>query len=67
MSVRPTSKRWVERARSFMSLAQSERAPLQVVNCEPPGPVTQQAVSVDEVVLSLSVSCRLDAGMKSGG
>jgi hypothetical protein len=50
-----------------MSLAQSERAPLQVVNCEPPGPVTQQAVSVDEVVLSLSVSCRLDAGTKSGG
>ncbi|WP_395833110.1 hypothetical protein [Cystobacter fuscus] len=54
-------KRWVERARGFMALAQSERAPLQVVNCEPPGEVKQQEVSVDEVVLSLAVSCRLDA------
>ncbi len=56
--------RWVERARAFMFQAQSERAPLQVVNCEPPGQVTQQSLSVDEVVLSLAVSCRLDAVVK---
>jgi hypothetical protein len=55
------TKRWVERARGFMALAQSERSPLQVVGCEPPGEVKQQTVSVDEVVLSLAVSCRLDA------
>ncbi len=61
------TKRWVERARTFMSQAQSERTPLQVVNCEPPGPVTQQEVSVDEVVLSLALSCRLDAVAKSDG
>jgi hypothetical protein len=54
------TKRWVERARGFMALAQSERAPLQVVGCQPPDEVKQQAVSVDEVVLSLAVSCRLD-------
>jgi hypothetical protein len=56
-------KRWVERARGFMALAQSERAPLHVVGCEPPGEVKQQEVSVDEVVLSLAVSCRLDTAV----
>jgi len=61
------TKRWVERARSFMVQAQSERAPLQLVNCEAPGEVTQKRVSVDEVVLSLALGCRLDAVAKSGG
>jgi hypothetical protein len=54
-------KRWVERTRGFTTQAQSERAPLHVVGCEVPGEVRQQPVSVDEVVLSLAVSCRLDA------
>ncbi|WP_375768428.1 hypothetical protein NR798_43240 [Archangium gephyra] len=57
-------KRWVERARGFISQAQSERAPLQFSGCEPPGAVKQEPVSVDEVVLSLAVSCRLDAVAK---
>ncbi|KFA87413.1 hypothetical protein [Archangium violaceum] len=57
-------KRWVERARGFVSQAQSERAPLQLVGCEPPGAVKQAPVSVDEVVLSLAMSCRLDAVTK---
>jgi len=57
-------KRWVERARDFMSQAQSAQAPLQIVGCAPPGEVTQRPVSVDEVVLSLAVSCRLDAVAK---
>lgn len=57
-------KRWVERARGFMSQAQSPEAPLRLVGCAPPGAVTQQPVSVDEVVLSLAVSCRLDVVAK---
>jgi len=57
-------KRWVERARGFISQAQSEQAPLQLAGCEPPGAVKQQPVSVDEVVLSLAVGCRLDAVTK---
>ncbi|AKJ07991.1 Hypothetical protein AA314_09617 [Archangium gephyra] len=57
-------KRWVERARGFSAQAQSERAPLQLVACEPPGAVKQEPESVDEVVLSLAVSCRLDAVTK---
>ncbi|MFY0528061.1 hypothetical protein ACN28I_34525 [Archangium gephyra] len=56
--------RWVERARGFISQAQTERAPLQLAGCEPPGAVKQETVSVDEVVLSLAVSCRLDAVAK---
>ncbi|HEX5745201.1 MAG TPA: hypothetical protein VFZ09_03095 [Archangium sp.] len=57
-------KRWVERARGFIAQAQSERAPLQLAACEPPGAVKQEPESVDEVVLSLAVSCRLDAVAK---
>ncbi|WNG61604.1 hypothetical protein F0U59_47990 [Archangium gephyra] len=57
-------KRWVDRARGFISQAQSERAPLQLVGCEPPGAVKQEPESVDEVVLSLAMSCRLDAVTK---
>ncbi|MFY0571906.1 hypothetical protein ACN28E_49865 [Archangium lansingense] len=57
-------KRWVDRARGFISQAQSERSPLQLVGCEPPGAVKQATVSVDEVVLSLAVSCRLDTVAK---
>lgn len=57
-------KRWVERARGFISQAQSESAPLQLVGCEPPGAVKQEPVSVDEVRLSLAVTCRLDAVTK---
>lgn len=53
--------RWVERTRGFISQAQSERAPLQLTGCSPPGAVKQETVSVDEVVLSLPVDCRLEA------
>lgn len=54
-------KRWVERARAFMALAQSDKeSPLLITDCEPPGAVKQQEVSVDAVVVSLAVNCRLD-------
>ena len=54
------TRRWVERVRAFTAQAQSEKVPLHLVGCEPPGEVKQHEVSVDEVVLSLAVSCRLD-------
>jgi len=53
------TRRWVERVRAFTVQAQSEKVPLHLVGCEPPGEVKQQELSVDEVVLSLTVSCRL--------
>ncbi len=53
------TRRWVERVRVLTTQAQSEKLPLHVVSCEPPGEVKQQELSVDEVVLSLAVSCRL--------
>lgn len=53
------TRRWVERVRAFTAQAQSEKVPLHLVGCEPPGEVKQQELSVDEVVLSLTVSCRL--------
>jgi hypothetical protein len=53
------TRRWVERVRVLTTQAQSEKLPLHVVSCEPPGEVKQQELSVDEVVLSLTVSCQL--------
>lgn len=54
-------QRWVLRARTFAEAAQSEHAPLSVVDCDVPQAVEQSSVSVDEVELSLQIRCRIDA------
>jgi hypothetical protein len=53
-------KRWVERTRAFARGAESNGAPLELVDCAPPAGITQRAISVEEVGLSLAVTCRLD-------
>lgn len=53
-------KRWVERTRTFAKAAESEKAPLNVVNCEPPHMISQSVISVEQVGLSLAVQCRID-------
>lgn len=53
-------KRWVERTRTFAKAAESEKAQLNVVNCEPPQAIVQNVISVEQVGLSLSVQCRID-------
>lgn len=53
-------ERWVAQARGFSTLAQTKDVPLALVNCTPPGPITQTPVSVEEARLQLAVSCRID-------
>ncbi len=53
-------KRWVERARAFARVAESQTAPLHLVSCEPPNAITQTHLSLEQVGLSLPVSCRID-------
>lgn len=53
-------KRWVERTRAFAKAAESEKAPLNLVNCEPPQGIAQTPISIEEVGLSLPVQCRID-------
>ncbi|WP_437283268.1 hypothetical protein WME90_22615 [Sorangium sp. So ce375] len=53
--------RWLRRARSFAEAAQAAPAPLLLLDCAPPGAIEQRAISLEEVGLSLSVTCRLDA------
>lgn len=53
-------KRWVERTRTFAKAAESEKAQLNVVNCDPPNAIAQNVISVEQVGLSLSVQCRID-------
>jgi len=53
-------KRWVERARAFAKVAESQAAPLNLVSCEPPAAISQTAISVEQIGLSLPVSCRID-------
>jgi hypothetical protein len=55
------TERWVARARAFASAAQSKDAPLSLVDCTPPGTVTQSRQSLEELTLQLAVTCRLDA------
>jgi hypothetical protein len=55
------SERWVERARAFAAAAQAGAAPLHLLDCAPPGEIEQRPISLEEIGLSLAVSCRLDA------
>jgi hypothetical protein len=58
------NKRFVERARAFATAAQSARAPLDLLRCEPPQPIAQRTISLEEVALSLRVVCQLDFAQK---
>lgn len=55
------TERWIARARAFATAAQSKDAPLSLVDCAPPGAITQMRQSIEEVTLQLAVTCRLDA------
>lgn len=52
------TKQWVERARAF---ADATGSGLVLVDCQAPGEIAQRSISNEEVGLTLSVSCRLDA------
>jgi hypothetical protein len=53
-------KRWVERTRAFAKAAESEKAPLNVVSCDPPQAIAQTLISIEQVGLALAVQCRVD-------
>ncbi len=55
------TKAWVERARSFADAASTPGAPLVLADCAIPGDITQRHVSTEEVALTLTIGCRLDA------
>ncbi len=57
-------RRWVERARAFAAAAQSPAAPLALVDCQPPATVAQRTVSLEEVALSLPLTCRLGSSAR---
>ncbi len=50
---------WVQRVRAFASAAQAHQAPLYLLDCTPPGDIRQKQQSLEEIALSLSVTCRL--------
>lgn len=52
---------WVKRAWIFTDAAQSPAAPLAINDCATPGEIAQRSVSDEEVALSLSITCRIDA------
>lgn len=53
------TEQWVQRARAFAAAAQTHDAPLVLLDCAPPGEIVQKQRSLEEVSLSLSLSCRL--------
>jgi hypothetical protein len=50
---------WVQRSRAFATAAQAHQAPLYLLDCTPPGDIRQRQQSLEEIALSLAVSCRL--------
>ena len=53
-------KRWVERTRAFAKAAESEKAPLHIVQCDPPQAISQTTISIEQVGLTLPMQCRID-------
>lgn len=53
-------ERWVKRTREFGDAVQAAAAPLYMVDCAPPAPIEQRPISLEEVGLSLPVTCRVD-------
>ena len=53
-------ERWTRRARAFGDAAQTAAAPLHLMDCAVPAQIEQHVVSLEEVGLSLPVTCRLD-------
>ena len=51
--------RWVARMNELARAAGTEKAPLVIVECSPPGEIVQQQISVDEVLLTLGLAGRL--------
>ena len=58
-------KRWTERTRAFARGVESNGAPLDLVHCAPPAGITQTPLSIEQVGLSLAVSCQLDVVRKA--
>ncbi len=63
----PDSKRgeltalWLKNTRDFADAVQSKQFPLHVVECSPAPRVVVTPISLEEVGVSLQVTCRLDA------
>jgi hypothetical protein len=54
------AERWSKRARTFGDAAQSATAPLHLLDCAVPAHIEQRVISLEEVGLSLPMTCRLD-------
>ncbi len=53
-------QRWAKQMQEFVAAAQTPGVPLAVVDCQPPGAIQQQHLSLDGVKLTLAVECRVD-------
>jgi hypothetical protein len=59
------TERWIQRARAFADAAQAQPAPLYLSDCAPPGQIEQKVISLEEIGLSLAVTCKIDV-LRSG-
>jgi hypothetical protein len=54
------TERWIKRARDLAAAAQDPAAPLHLMDCAPPAPIEQRPISLEEIALSLAMTCRVD-------
>jgi hypothetical protein len=52
---------WIKRSREFAAAAQASPAPLYLLDCAPPARIEQLPISLEEVGLTLPMTCRIDA------
>jgi hypothetical protein len=55
------TERWIKRARDLAAAAQDPAAPLHLMDCAPPAQIEQRPISLEEIALTLAVTCRVDA------
>lgn len=55
------TEKWVRRARDFAEAAQAGQAPLNLIDCAPPARIEQLPISLEEVGLTLGITCKIDA------
>lgn len=55
------TEKWVRRAKDFAEAAQAGQAPLNLIDCAPPARIEQAPISLEEVGLTLGMTCKIDA------
>lgn len=53
-------ERWIARAHQLATVSRGGGSPMHLRHCQVPGPISQRVISMEEIALSLPISCELE-------